>query len=787
LPTVQISGNRNICAGESTILTASGGASYIWSNGGNSSNITLSNSGEYFVTATDTYGCQGVNSAILTVHALPQFTIGGPSTFCTGNSITLTASGDAGLSYQWNTGSELSYITVSIGGTYSVTATNANQCYAYASKTVIQNAIPNAIISGNTTIGPATPTTLTASGGTQYLWSNGISTSSIDVAPSYTTTYIVTVTNEAGCTATKNHTININPVPNISFSGNTSFCTGNLTSITAQGGSSYQWSTGQINPTISINTAGIYTVTSTNSLGCTASNSIQIIENPLPQIQISGNTSICVGSATVLTAQGGNNYQWNTGATGSVLNINPSQTTAYSVTVSNAQGCSATQTSTVTVNSLPNANIVGITSACEGTSVVLTASGGNTYLWNTGEITANKTVSSSGTYTVTVTNAQGCSQSASHPIAFHSLPIPQISGATIFCDGNSTTLSASGGIAYLWNTGATTSNININTADQWTVTVSNTQGCSATASVNTTLLPAPDINISGNTSICKGNSTNLIASGGLTYEWNTGDLVSSINVSPTTTTTYTVTVSNYQGCSSVKTVPVIVYPSYQDTLTAQICQGATYYGQGFDIPVQDTAGLFYFSQEHTSVHGCDSICVLALTVKSKPILTEGITGNELIYQHGTYTYVINGALHADAYQWTISNPYWSLSASSSNYVNLIIPESSASQEGTLRVVAANTCGISAEAKLSILKVAVNEYLTDKSILIYPNPVHNQLQIKNYELQEGDIIEIYDVFGRVIKAGYAPFLPNEPTIDVSQLPSGIYILKIGNYQGKFVKQ
>lgn len=156
--------------------------------------------------------------------------------------------------------------------------------------------------------------------------------------------------------------------------------------------------------------AGTYTVTVTDSKGCTYTSSTVVTVNANPTASISGTNTICAGGSTTLTASGGGTYLWSTAATTAAVTVTPATTTTYTVTVTNANGCTATATRTVTVNSNPTAGISGTNTICAGGSTTLTASGGGTYLWNTGATTAPIIVSPASTtsYSVTVTNASGC-------------------------------------------------------------------------------------------------------------------------------------------------------------------------------------------------------------------------------------------------------------------------------------------------------------------------------------------------------------------------------------------
>lgn len=368
---------------------------------------------------------------------------------------------------------------------------------------------PSVSISGDLGICNSQTTTLTASGGLTYEWSTSEETASITVnAPG---TYSVTATDGTGCTGVASATV-LDVSPDIQITGIPEFCAGETTTLTATGGVSYLWSTGDETASITVGTPGLYSVTGTDAEGCTNTASVNVTEVSTVTVIISGDLSICSGETTILTATAGASYLWSTGAETQSIEVSAAGT--YSVTVTSVNGCTGDNSVDVVVNDLPTPSISGDLALCEGETGELTAAGGVAYLWSTGDETASISISPlvETTYSVTVTDANGCSASASQTVSVLALPSVAISGDLEFCEGESSTLTASGGASYLWSTNATDPSIEVTMGGQYSVTATGANGCEAESSVTVTVNPAPDLTILGNLSICTGEETSLTAS-----------------------------------------------------------------------------------------------------------------------------------------------------------------------------------------------------------------------------------------------------------------------------------
>lgn len=783
LPVASITENTAICQGQTAVLSATYNNSYTytWSNGSNVSSITTGTPGTYTVTVTNSSNCSNVLSTSLTVYEKPQVTISGNTSICAGETTQLTASANMPSSYVWSTGDTNSVTTVNSSNTYRVTAYNANGCSNSASRTVVVHSLPTPYIMGSTTICRGQSTTLTATGGTSYMWSNGHTSAQISVSPSSNLTYTVTATDQFGCRANVSATVTVNVIPSVNILGNRSFCEGSSTTLTATGGSYYTWSTGENTNAISVNAIGTYSVTATNSLGCQNSESVLVTSMNLPSISISGKSSICQGSSDTLTAGGASQYVWNTGETSSTIHVMPTTATTYTVTGYGYNGCMSTASKVVNIESKPTVEISGITTICDGESTTLTAIGGNTYLWANGNTSDHIQVSQNGTYAVIATNAAGCSNSASIAVTVNPTPRITLTGATTFCENSSSTIMANGGSSYHWSDGSNQSTLTLTTGGSYSVTAYNTYGCHSDTTFTAFTLPIPDASISGSTDLCEGESGSLSVSENANYSWSNGSSTQTINITPYESTTYFVTVTNEEGCSNYAYKTVNVHPIYNNHFSAEICQGNSYNHYGFDIPVQNEAGTFVFTDSLQSIYGCDSISSLTLTVKPLPIINDGIIGNNLVSNYGNYYYHIQGVENANIFEWSISNPRWTLSNSNINSVFLNIQSPGT---GTLIVKAINSCGYCDTGLVISCNVSVDEYTNETHILVYPNPVAQTLHInmENATVQL-QAIEFVDQRGRCVYRSNTSELQHQ--IDCTPFANGTYVLRMIDVDGKVI--
>lgn len=261
---------------------------------------------------------------------------------------------------------------------------------------------------------------------------------------------------------------------------------------------------------------------------------------------------------------------------------------------------------------------------------MLTASGGNSYLWSNGSTNNIISVSQSGVYTVTVTNVEGCAATTNVTVSVNPLPIITINGNTTICEGSNTTLTASGANTYSWNTGDNTASVNVTTSGTYTVTGVSTAGCSNTADVTVSVSQLPVITITGETDFCAGESTTLTANGGVTYLWSDNTTESTLTTSMAGS--YQVTGYNEAGCTASVTVTVHVWQLAATEFSVE-CPDSCYTWNG-----QDYCATGEYTQTLQTVHGCDSVVTLHLTI-TVGIDDYDLIGNIVLYPNPATQYV----------------------------------------------------------------------------------------------------------------------------------------------------
>ncbi|MBP7399195.1 MAG: T9SS type A sorting domain-containing protein [Chitinophagales bacterium] len=477
-PVVFLGEDISMCSGESVELDAGNSeAEFLWNTGAITQTITVTTSGNYGVSVTNDAGCEAIDIVTVTVHTNPIVDLGLDTGICLGNTLLLNAE-NPGAEYLWNTGSANQIIEIDAAGLYYVTVTNTFNCFS--SDSIFVEIFPAITVDLNDDIETCDGDVITLDSGfpdVEYLWNTGAITQTIDITESGT--YYVFVTNNFGCSDADTVVVILNEIPFVEFPDTIEYCENEIALLDAENiGSTYLWSTGETTQQIIAASSGIYDVEISNDFGCTYNAETFVNLFPIPEISLGSDIESCYGEIILLDgAIPSGTYLWNTGATTSTIYVTTNG--MYSVEVTNAFGCSNSDSIEVIFNATPFIAFDDSIGFCENEFALLDAENfGSTYLWNTGETTQQIIAPSSGIYSVEITNIFGCYFFEETEVIIYEIPEIFINADTALCAGTPVILDAtitSG--TYLWNTGATTSNIYVVNGGTYSVTVTNTFGC----------------------------------------------------------------------------------------------------------------------------------------------------------------------------------------------------------------------------------------------------------------------------------------------------------------------
>ncbi len=517
---------------------------------------------DFIQTATTVFGTANCTSDDTTsfTYALPIVGAGTDQTACSGASVTLSGSG--ATSYTWDNGVSNGVAFVPVGTTtYTVTGTDAGGCQNTDQVTVNVGVNPVVDAGLAQSICAGASVTLSGSGAVSYTWDNSV-TDGVAFTPAGTQTYTVTGSDIAGCSATDQVTVTVDPIPTVGAGQDQAICQGGTVTLSGSGATSYTWDN-SVNDGVVFTPAGTqtYTVTGTGPGGCQNTDQVTVTVNPIPTVGAGQDQALCQGGTVTLSGSGATTYAWDNGVTNGVA-FTPAGTQTYTVTGTGPGGCQNTDQVTVTVNPIPTVGAGQDQALCQGGTVTLSGSGATTYTWNNG-VTNGVAFTPAGTqtYTVTGTGVGGCQNTDQVTVTVN--PIPNVDAGVnqAVCAGGSITLSGSGATTYSWNNGVTNGVSFIPAGTQtYTVTGTGVGGCQNTDQVTVTVNPLPTIGAGVDQTICAGTQVTLSGTGGVSYVWTNGVTNGSPFSPGLGSLTYTVTGTDANGCQNTDQVSVTVVP-----------------------------------------------------------------------------------------------------------------------------------------------------------------------------------------------------------------------------------
>jgi gliding motility-associated-like protein len=629
-PTITVNTNTaTLCAGNIASLTLGGAVTYTLNPGnltGTSFTVSPPSTTIYTITGISTAGCIGTRTVAINVNANPTITLSSNAPVCTGSALTLSV--NPLTTYAWTGPNAFSSVlqnptivnsSTLNSGTYSLTVLNAVGCSASGTIAVTVNPRPTIQASSNSPVCVGKPINFSGLGGTSASWTGPSAFASASYSPVITSAaitnagnYSLTITDANGCANTTVTAVVVNALPVIVVNNPTA-CVNSALSFSASGGVSYSWQ-GPIgfnsavqNPNLTnvqVTNSGQYTVTVTSAAGCTNTAVSNATVHALPIATANNSSPICANATLSLTASGGVNYGW-VGPNGftsliqnpTLANAQPNVSGTYTVLITNAQTCTNTAVTNVTVNALPTPSITSNSPICEGQNLTATASGGSNYVWSgpNGFISnaasifiGNALPIATGLYSLVVTDANNCTQSTTSVLTVNALPIVSVSGGAV-CVNQNLVLTASGGASYAWTgpngftsvlQNPTLVNASTNMAGNYTVVVTNANGCTKLVSAFVLINPAPTATITSNSPICESKKLELFAGGSLSYSWQGPNGFNSNSQNPVIASAsylesgiYSVKVIDAIGCYTTVSIPVTVYQNPQVNISPSIKGG----------------------------------------------------------------------------------------------------------------------------------------------------------------------------------------------------------------------
>jgi len=423
-PIVNIGTDQQICPSSTATFDAGNtGSSYLWSNGASTQTIKVNSSGTYIVEVTDINGCKGKDTAQLIVNSFLNISLGSDKKICAGDSVLLDA-GHTGGNYIWNTGATSQSIFAKNNATYDVEVTDKNGCKGRDTINVKVNANPSVNLGSDKEFCEGLSVTLDAGiKDATYLWSTGENTKTISVKNSGTFNVVVTDIN--GCKGQDTIQSQMNLKSVIELGDNKSICEGDaaVTFDAGNTGANFLWSTGANTQKISVNSSNSYAVQVTNSKGCISTDTVLLIVNTKPILDLGNDAVLCKGNFIELDAKNnGSFFVWNNGATTSKIKVDKEG--FYNVKVINAKGCTSSDSINITMDSVANPISYSDTVICEGSTTLLKAdiTNGNTILWHD-NLQQELNVSTSGNFFYSV--EKGICKDT-FKVTVNALEIPQI-------------------------------------------------------------------------------------------------------------------------------------------------------------------------------------------------------------------------------------------------------------------------------------------------------------------------------------------------------------------------
>ncbi len=508
---VNLGNDTLVCEGESlTLNTLLGGLNYTWSDNSTNPSLTVATPGTYSVTVTNGTGCVDIDSIVIGNH--PTVDLGSDEAFVCENTIfTITPNITQGT-YVWQDGSTNSTYNPTSDGMYSVTVTDINGCISSDTMAVFFVNNPDVDLGNDTTLCVGTILDATIPNAANYLWQDGSTNSTFTVTE--TGTYSVVATDTFGCQNADTILVQINEIT-VDLGADTLICSyDSIQFNVTQPNMTYLWQDGTTTPTYTAQATGTYAVLLTDNIGCQGSDTILI--TLAPEVNLGGDRLFKCDSTemTIIPNLTTGNFVWQDGTTDRIY-IAPNFGT-YSVTFTDIYGCVSSDMIELIEPPIPPIDLGADTTLCFGDIFTLSAFDeiGRSYLWQDGSTNSDFTVTQLGTYSVEITDTNGCVNSDMIMIDYFLPSLLDLGNDTTICEATTLLLTVTTPdiVRYTWQDGSTNSTFNATDAGTYYVEIEQVNGCILSDTIQISILPEPrPVDLPLDTTVCNFDEFTLNA------------------------------------------------------------------------------------------------------------------------------------------------------------------------------------------------------------------------------------------------------------------------------------
>ena len=654
-----------------------------------------------------------------------------------------------------------------------------------------------------------------SSGTLSYKWYFGNGDTSIIKSPSSvyptsgTQNVLLVATSVNNCNDSLTTPIIVNPKPVVNLGSTIATCGNSLEIDAGNVGSTYFWSNGKRTQKITVAVSGPYQVTVTNAQQCSRFDTVNVTLNTAVKVNLGADQVVC--DSVVLNSGYGatsSTALWNTSSSSHQLTVK--STGIYSVLVTDPNNCSASDTINVTVNTSPNLDLGADIVACADSLVNLTSNVSVAqYKWSTGATTNQITPSKTGTYKLTVTDANACQDIDEVQVTFNPLPTFDLGAAREACD--STTLEINLlNASKLWKGGSTASKRTVMNSDTIWATTTSALGCDFKDTVVIIINNSPQIELGNDSTLCFQNALNLDAGyPGSKYKWSTNDTAQNVTIA--SSQKVLVTVTDTSSCNGVDSIIVTIQPEFKvdlgvdeplclnssKTISPQI-EKAQYEWASFDgftstdsvVTLTDT-GVYWVRITDTA--GCLAQDTIELLYTDKEIHADFTSADEIL-TGDTVAFLNLSYPEPDKQTWIMHDGYTSVSQ------HVFYPFFEAGEYNVKLAVSNSQCSDTLTKKLTVkLRTRQEEHLAEElttyiqieSLKLYPNPTRDVLNIELELSDEGNaMIEMYDLFGRLYKVEKLNGAFFQLQYNLNNNAPGMYFIRAStgknNKTAKFIK-